>query len=126
MSTDLIDSNPIICAAQSEHDELRGYIADEAPFVSVMSKVETLGYHGLDTDEKAFREDFFGAAAVLPVSQNVVEEAIRLRQKRTMSLGDALIAGTATSRELRVVTHNTGDFDWIDELEVFDPLERAV
>ncbi|PSQ76199.1 MAG: PIN domain nuclease [Bacteroidetes bacterium QH_8_67_23] len=126
MSTDLIDSNLIIYAAQSEHDELRGYIADEAPFVSVMSKVETLGYHGLDTDEKAFLEDFFGAAAVLPVSQNVVEEAIRLRQKRNMSLGDALIAGTATSRELRVVTHNTGDFDWIDELEVFDPLERAV
>ena len=121
MSTDSIDSNPIICAAQSEHDELRGYIADEAPFVSVVSKVETL-----DTDEKAFLEDFFGAAAVLPVSQNVVEEAIRLRQKRTMSLGDALIAGTATSRELRVITHNTGDFDWIDELEVFDPLERAV
>ena len=126
MSTDSIDSNPIICAAQSEHDELRGYIADEAPFVSVVSKVETLGYHGLDTDAKAFLEDFFGAATVLPVSQNVVEEAIRLRQKRTMSLGDALIAGTATSRELRVVTHNTGDFDWIDELEVFDPLERAV
>lgn len=126
MSTDLIDSNLIIYAAQSEHDELRGYIADEAPFVSVVSKVETLGYHGLDTDAKAFLEDFFGAAAVLPVSQNVVEEAIRLRQKRNMSLGDALIAGTATSRELRVITHNTGDFDWIDELEVFDPLERAV
>lgn len=84
MSTDLIDSNLIIYAAQSEHDELRGYIADEAPFVSVMSKVETLGYHGLDTDAKAFLEDFFGAAAVLPVSQNVVEEAIRLRQKRNM------------------------------------------
>ena len=126
MSTDLIDSNLIIYAAQSEHDELRGYIADEAPFVSVMSKVETLGYHGLDTNAKAFLEDFVGAAAVLPVSQNVVEEAIRLRQKRNMSLGDALIAGTATSRELRVVTHNTDDFDWIDELEVFDPLERAV
>ena len=124
MSTDLIDSNLIIYAAQSEHDELRGYIADEAPFVSVVSKVETLGYHGLDSDAKAFLEDFFGAAAVLPVSQNVVEEAIRLRQKRNMSLGDALIAGTATSRELRVVTHNTGDFDWIDGLEVFDPLEK--
>ena len=75
MSTDLIDSNLIVYAAQSERDELRGYIADEAPFVSVVSKVETLGYHGLDTDEKAFLEDFFGAAAILPVSQNVVEAA---------------------------------------------------
>jgi hypothetical protein len=83
--------------------------------VSVVSKVETLGYRELDTDEQAFLEDFT-AAVVLPVSQNVVEEAIRLRQKRRMSLGDALIAGTAVSHGLQVTTHNTDDFDWIDEL----------
>lgn len=121
MSADLIDSNLIIYAAQPEHKELREYVAAEAPAVSVVSKVETLGYHGLDTDERAFLEDFFKAAVVLPVSQNVVEEAIRFRQKRRMSLGDALIAGTAVSYGLRVTTHNTNDFDWIDELEVFDP-----
>jgi hypothetical protein len=44
MSPDLIDSNLIIYAARPRHDELRGYIADEAPAVSVMSNVETLGY----------------------------------------------------------------------------------
>jgi hypothetical protein len=38
-----------------------------------------------------------------------------------MSLGDALIAGTAVSHGLRVTTHDTDDFDWINELEVFDP-----
>jgi hypothetical protein len=121
MSADLIDSNLIIYAAQPEHKELREYVAAEAPAVSVVSKVETLGYHELDTDEQAFLEDFFKAAVVLPVSQNVVEEAIRFRQKRRMSLGDALIAGTAVSHGLRVTTHNTDDFDWINELEVFDP-----
>ena len=124
MSADLIDSNLIIYAAQPEHDELRSYVADEAPAVSVVSKVETLGYHDLDTDEKAFLKDFFDAALVLPVSQSTVEEAARLRQKQSMSLGDALIAGTALSRDLRVATHNTDDFDWIDELDVFDALEK--
>jgi predicted nucleic acid-binding protein len=39
-----------------------------------------------------------------------------------MTLGDALIAGTAISPGLRVVTHNTDDFDWIEGLDVFDPL----
>ena len=122
MNTDLIDSNLIIYAAQPEHQKLREYVRAEAPAVSVVSKVETLGYHKLDTDEQTFLEDFFGAATVLPVSQDVVEEAIRLRQKRRMSLGDALIAGTAVSHGLRVATHNTDDFNWIDGLEVFDPL----
>ena len=124
MSTDLIDSNLIIYAAQPKHKKLREYVAAEAPAVSVVSKVETFGYHRLDTEERAFLEDFFGAATVLPVSKNVVEEAIRLRQKRSMSLGDALIAGTAVSHGLRVTTHNTDDFDWIDGLEVFDPLAK--
>lgn len=39
-----------------------------------------------------------------------------------MSLGDALIAGTALSHELRLATHKTGDFEWIEELEILDPL----
>ena len=124
MSTDLIDSNLVIYAAQPKHKKLREYVADQIPVVSVVSKVETLGYHKLDAYEQAFLEDFFGAATVLPVSQSVVEEAIRLRQKRHMSLGDALIAGTAIRHGLRVVMHNTGDFDWIDGLEVFDPLSE--
>jgi len=125
MSTDLIDSNLIIYAAQPKHKKLPAYVAAEAPAVSVVSKVETLGYHRLDRDEQAFLEDFFDAALVLPVSQNVIEEAIRLRQKHSMALGDALIAGTAISHGLRVATHNTDDFDWIDDLEVFDPLSSS-
>lgn len=125
MSRDLIDSNLIIYAAQRKHKKLRSYIAEGAPAVSVVSKVETLGYHKLKTDEQTFLKAFFDAAVVLPISQTVVREAIRLRQKRSMSLGDALIAGTALSSALRLATHNTDDFDWIDELEVFDPLEEA-
>ncbi len=122
MSADLIDSNLIIYAAKPEHEELREYIATEAPVVSVVSKVETLGYHKLGVKEQTFLEDFFEAATILSVSQNVVEEAIRLRQKRSMSLGDAMIAGTAICYGLRVVTNNTNDFDRIDGLEVFNPL----
>jgi len=39
-----------------------------------------------------------------------------------MSLGDALIAGTALSHGLPLATHNTKDFAWVEELEVIDPL----
>ena len=40
-----------------------------------------------------------------------------------MSLGDALIGGTALSRDLRLATHNTEDFAWVKELEIIDPLD---
>lgn len=118
----LLDSNLIIYATRPEHGALRKFIAREAPYVSVISKVETLGYHELDENEKRFLEEFFDAAEVLPVTQSTIAVAIRLRQKRRMSLGDALIAGTALSHGLQLATHNTSDFAWIDELEVVDPL----
>ena len=39
-----------------------------------------------------------------------------------MSLGDALIAGTALSHGLPLATHNAEDFAGSEELEVVDPL----
>ena len=92
------------------------------PFVSAVSKVETLGYPKLSEKEKQFLEEFFEAAEVLPISGPVIAEAIRLRQQRRMSLGDALIAGTVLSHGQELATHNTEDFAWIEELEVIDPL----
>jgi predicted nucleic acid-binding protein len=118
----LLDSNLIIYSSQPEHGALRRFIAEEVPYLSVISKVETLGYHEHGENEKQFLEEFFDAAEVLPVSQSVVTVAIRLRQERGMSLGDALIAGTALSHGMQLLTHNVKDFAWIDELEVIDPL----
>jgi len=118
----LLDSNLIIYACQPQYGALRSLIAREAPYVSVISKVETLGYHDLGENEQRFLEAFFDAAEVLSVSGSAITAAIRLRQKRRMSLGDALIAGTALSHGLSLATHNTEDFAWIEELEVIDPL----
>ena len=118
----LLDSNLIIYASRPEHETLRTFVAHEVPFVSAVSKVETIGYPELSEKEKQFLEEFFEAAEVLPTSRPVIAEAIRLRQQRRMSLGDALIAGTALSHGLELATHNTEDFAWIEELEVVDPL----
>ena len=120
----LLDSNLIIYASQPKHESLRAFIAREAPHVSVISKVETLGYHRLSQREQQFLSAFFDAAQVLPVSQSVVGAAIRLRKERSVSLGDALIAGTALAYDLPLATHNTSDFAWIDELRLLDPLSE--
>lgn len=122
MSQTLLDSNLIIYASRPKHGDLRRFIARETPAVSAISKVETLGYPDLTDPEKHFLEEFFAAAEVLNVSQPVIVESIRLRQRQRMSLGDALIAGTALSQTFRLATHNTDDFAWIEELDVVDPL----
>lgn len=117
----LLDSNIIIYAAQPEHDDLRTLIAEHAPAVSAVSVVEVLGYNKLTDEARAHFEEFFAAARVLAVSDSVIEWAVRLRQQRRMKLGDALIAGTALTHDLTLVTRNTDDFRWVSNLRLRDP-----
>lgn len=118
----LLDSNVIIYAAQPDHDALREFIRERAPGVSVISRIEVLGYHKLQKSERSLLERFFNAAEIFPLSDAVVEQAVRLRQQRRMTLGDSIVAATAIVHGRSLVTHNTKDFEWIEGLVVCDPM----
>ncbi len=118
----LIDSNIIIYASKPEHRALRRLIATQSPAVSVVSYVEVLGYHRLLERERRLFEDFFVAAPMLQISVEILECSTSLRQKKAVSLGDALIAATALVHDLELITANTADFDWIPDLRVTNPL----
>lgn len=117
----LIDSNIIIYAAKPEHNWLRKFIAEHAPAVSAVSYIEVLGYHRLNEQAREYFEAFFAAATVLPISAEVLAHAVKFRQMKKMTLGDALVAGTALTHNLTLITRNTKDFDWIDELTLLNP-----
>src|SRR5919109_4242637 len=119
----LVDSNILIYAAQPAHAHLRQFVAVHAPAVSAVSYVEVLGYHQLDDEERQYLEAFFRLAQVLPLSQAVLDQAVALRQQRKMSLGDALVAGTALAHGLTLVTRNIEDFQWSQELSLLNPFE---
>ncbi len=121
----LVDSNIIIYAAQTAHEDLRRFIAQHAPAVSAVSYVEVLGYHRLTEQEREYFEAFFAAATILPLSQDVLEQAVKLRQLRKISLGDALVAGTALASGRTLVTRNADHFQWIAGLSVLNPFEIA-
>lgn len=119
----LIDSNIIIYAMHPDKEIVRKLIEKNSPFVSVVSYVEVLGYHKLSEIEKEYLEVFFKNAKMLPISQSVLDYAVKLRQIRKMTLGDALIAGTALTHDIKLVTRNITDFQWIENLELINPFE---
>lgn len=117
----LLDSNVIIYSGQPGNEFLRQLIAEKAPAVSAVSYVEVLGYHRLTDAERRYLEAFFAKARILPLVQPVLDEAVRLRQRKKMKLGDSLVAGTALLHDLTLVTRNTTDFTGIDGLRVLNP-----
>lgn len=117
----LLDNNIIIDAAQEENEFLREFIAENSPSVSALSYLEVLGYHQLSDEDKTYFEEFFKASQILPISQAVINQAVKLKQIRKISLGDAIIAGTALVYDLTIVTRNVEDFRWITELKLLNP-----
>ena len=120
----MIDSNIAIYASQSEHLALRLFLDSISRSVSIVSYVEALGYHRLTADAEDYITDFFRGCSVLPLSGAVAQEAVSLRQRRRVGLGESIIAATAMVHNLALVTHNTEDLRWIAHLEPLDPLEN--
>jgi len=121
----LLDSNIIIYSAKREYEELRGFLAENIYSVSAISIVEVLGYHLLSDKQRQYLIEFFKAANILSISDLVVTEAVKLRQMRPMSLGDAIVAGTALDHRLALATRNIKDFSWIQSLSLINPLESS-
>ena len=118
----ILDSNLIIYSARAEYPGLRRLIHGDGFAVSSISIVEVLGYHKLDQHTRDEFEKFFAAADVLPITDAIIAVAVKVRQARKMSLGDALIAATALASDGKLLTHNVKDFAWIPGLTVVDPL----
>ena len=119
----LLDTNIIIYGSQDRHARVSQFIQNQ-PFriVSIVSYVEALGFHSLPEAERQSLERFFGEAQILPLTDNIADQAIALRRQRRIGLGDAIIAATAITHNLALVTRNTEDFRWINGLELLDPL----
>ncbi|WP_128546891.1 type II toxin-antitoxin system VapC family toxin [Larkinella soli] len=123
----ILDSNVIIYSILPKYDSLRKFLKENESILKVSSitRIETLGFHRLTPDEKVKFEGFFQIVPDITISEAVIQEAIRLRQQRKRSTGDAIIAATALLHHLPLLTNNAGDFTDIPGLNVI-PLQSVL
>lgn len=116
----LLDSNIIIIASKLSDPRLFNRLREKetALRVSVLTKIEVLGYHQLKAVEQTFLEKFFHVIPILPLDENVVEQSIKIRQRRPVSLADSIIAATAIVNNLQLLTENTKDYARIGALRL--------
>jgi predicted nucleic acid-binding protein len=57
----------------------------------------------------------------LPIDDDLAEFTIELKRNNNIKLADALIAATALSNELVLVTRNEDDFSILANLEIYNP-----
>jgi predicted nucleic acid-binding protein len=119
----LVDSNIIIYAAKDENAFLHELFLNEDLAVSIITKIEVLGYHLLKLNEKSMLEKLFKSLEVLPLGASCANKAISLRRNYNLSLGDSIIASTALEYELKLVTRNTKDFEKVKSIKLLNPFK---
>ena len=120
----LLDSNIFIYATQPEYVQLRQWCIEREIYASDMTRLEVLGYHQLTPEDKQSLISLFAQTKIYPISKPIIELGIQLKQQRKMSVGDAIIAATALINHKILVTRNSNDFNWIENLEILNPLSK--
>ena len=95
-------------------------IIDAIPNVSVVTKIEVLGFNTPDQHYQLLTQ-FMEDGTVLDLSNNVVESCIEIRKNHKTKLPDAIIAATALVYDLVVVSRNVADFKNIKGIQVMNP-----
>jgi len=121
----VLDTNVWIDAHAGVADACRVFAqARETPGAwigfSAMTKLEVLGYAGLNAaDDKALRA-LLSEFEEVPVLPAIVDEAISLRRLNKLKSPDAIIAATALLQRAELVTRNAADFKKVQGLAVLD------
>ena len=119
----LLDSNIIIYSFQPQYQSLQAFMNNQDTGCSAITCIETLGYHRLSANEKLYLQRCFDMITIFPVTHAVIKTAISLRQQKSLSLGDAIIAATALEYHQTLVTRNVSDYYWVEGLKVVNPLD---
>lgn len=98
-------------------------IIDGQFYISVINKIELLGFAGITKNEKLKFQELINAANVLDLDEDIVNSTIEIRKQYKTKLPDAIIAATALVNELIIITRNQKDFDKIEGLEVLNPYD---
>ncbi|MCD4664481.1 MAG: type II toxin-antitoxin system VapC family toxin [Bacteroidales bacterium] len=125
----LIDTNVVIdyfaeLLPEKTLNKFDKLIESSSVCISVITKIELLGFKGLTAKERKLFNEFIDLTKVLNLSDKVVEQTIKLRTEHKIKLPDAIIAATAITSGLALVTRNTKDFIKIRDIELINPNEN--
>ena len=87
---DYLRGDSIIANFLAEHREAILY-------VSVITRMELLSYHGMTPNEERLIHDVLAPINVLPITEDIEESAISFRRAIRKKLPDAIIAASAIS-----------------------------
>ena len=118
----LIDTNIAIyyfALALTEESELFiDQILSGKYYISVINRIELLGFKELGKEELNAINSFVSNASIFDLEENIILETIRIRQDYRIKLPDAIIAATCLVNNYQLITNNSKDYSKVKGLQV--------
>lgn len=92
-------------------------------YISVINKIELLGFAGISKNEELKFNELIKASNVLGLSDEIIDRTIAIRKQYKIKLPDAIIIASAFENQLILITRNTKDFDKIEGVEILSPFD---
>lgn len=120
----LIDTNILIYALEGLfiNNPVMTGIFNDSFNMSIISEIEFLGWKGFSKQNKV--EDakrFLSLACIYPLTPEIKDMAIKLKQTYNSKLGDSIIAATAINNDSILISRNFKDFEKIENLKIINP-----
>ena len=123
----VIDTNILIYYLAEDLDETVyssiEQCLNESFQISVISKIELLGWNQGGEEWITAAERFLSSAEIVPLTEEIVDKTIEVRKKYSIKLPDAVIAATCLVQDSILITRNIRDFKNIQELTVHNPID---
>ncbi|WP_205940788.1 type II toxin-antitoxin system VapC family toxin [Pedobacter paludis] len=119
----IFDTNIIIYLSKKLLATEKVFFENASYSISIISKMELLGYAFKDDKEEKFLIEFIDSLNVIPLTDEIVDTTIKLRKLTKVKLPDAIIYATAQVFNAKLITNNIADFYKITgNVELINPL----
>ncbi|MFD1258797.1 type II toxin-antitoxin system VapC family toxin [Mucilaginibacter terrae] len=108
----IFDTNVLIYLSKNLLNPQALFLEDAG--ISVITKIEALGYSFQNIEEYEIINSICSILKVIPVSDAIAEATINLRKNYRIKLPDALIYATAFVESKPLLTNNMADFASLD------------
>ena len=118
----LLDTNIILYHFAGEH-QAHAFLERHktTSTVSFITYIEALSLPGISEYEETLIRQFFSIFDVIHSDDAIAEKAVTIARTRRTKTPDRIIAATALTRGLTLVTRNVTDFKGIAGLKILDP-----
>jgi len=114
----LVDTN-IILYLLSGSDTLEEVLQGKDIYLSFITELELIGFKKITPKEEQQIKRLLDDCTIIPINNRLKEKYVELRKKYHLKLADAIIAATALTFDLPLITSNK-QFKTVEELSIIE------